>query len=158
MRHHPQTPAAPHPSAAPAGRAGAPPAAALSEYDLAAARAFASGDAALVMARDWNALAAEYAPDAVRMPPNQPPVQGRAAIRAWLDGLPPVTSFTFRLDDVQGDGSVAYLRGTYTITVAPPGTDPVSDTGKELVVLRRQADGSWLRQVDAWSSNVAPAR
>ena len=130
----------------------------LSRRDQAALRSIAQRDSAIVLARNWDALAAEYAEDAVRLPPNQPPVQGRAAIRRWLDQLPPITSFSFHLDELHGTGSLAYLRGSYTITVAPSGAAPISDAGKELIVLRRQADGSWLRVADAWNSNLAPPK
>jgi ketosteroid isomerase-like protein len=130
----------------------------LSEQDLAAVRSVATRDSAIVMARNWDALAAEYTTDAVRMPPNQPPVQGRDAIRRWLELTPPITKFSFHLVDLQGAGSFAFLRGSYTMTVAPPGGAPVSDSGKELVVLRRQADGSWLRVVDAWNSDLPVVR
>ena len=128
----------------------------LSEQDLFAVRSIASKDSALVMNRNWDALAAEYASDAVRMPPNQPAVMGRDAIRRWLNQLPPIANFSFHLDDVEGDGSIAYLRGSYNITVAPSGMKPITDSGKELIVLKRQRDGSWLRQVDAWNSNLPP--
>lgn len=89
----------------------------LSEQDRAALRAYAARDSALVVSRDWDALAAEYAPDGVRMPPNQPPVQGRDAIRRWLQQMPPISAFSFRLEDLQGSGEHAFMRGTYSITI-----------------------------------------
>ena len=65
----------------------------------------------------------------------------------------------FRLLDLQGDGEIAYMRAAWSISLTPPGTSqPVSDSGKILVVLRKQADGSWLRVADAWNSDLAPAR
>ena len=48
----------------------------LSEKDRAGIRAFAERDSALVMSRNWDGLAAEYAVDAVRMPPNGPAIKG----------------------------------------------------------------------------------
>jgi ketosteroid isomerase-like protein len=89
-----------------------PTPATLSEQDLATIRAFASNDSAIVMARNRDALAAEYVHDDIRMRPNQLPVQGRDAIRKWLDQLPPNVAFIFHLDDVQGAESIAYLRRT----------------------------------------------
>ena len=130
----------------------------LSDQDQAALRSFAVGDSGLVTSRNWDALAAGYSIDAVRMPPNQPPVEGRDAIRRWLEQLPPITSFNFRLVDLQGAGAVAFMRGSYSITAAPPGVAPVSDSGKILVVFRKQLDGSWLRVADAWNSVLPPAK
>lgn len=135
-----------------------PPAAgSLSEQDISALRAIADRDAPIVLARDWDTLTAEYAVDAVRMPPNAPAVQGRDAIRRFIDGYPPISEFTFRLIDLKGDGQLAYMHGAWTITFTPLGAAmPISDSGKILVVLRKQADGTWLRVADAWNSDVAP--
>ena len=134
------------------------PPAGLSDEDQAALRSFAVRDSGFVTSRNWDALAAGYSVDAVRMPPNQPPVEGRDAIRRWLERLPPITSFNFRLVDLQGAGAVAFMRGSYSVTAVPPGVAPVSDSGKILVVFRKQADGSWLRVADAWNSDLPPAK
>jgi len=134
------------------------PTAGLSDEDQAALRSFAVRDSGLVTSRNWVALAAGYSVDAVRMPPNQPPVEGRDAIRRGLEQLPPITSFNFRLVDLQGAGSVAFVRGSYSITAAPPGVAAVTDTGKILAIFRKQPDGSWLRVVDAWNSDLPPAK
>src|SRR2546425_8166946 len=133
----------------------APAPSGLSQQDQAALRALIAKLPQIVRARDWDALAAEYTADGWKMPPNQPMVQGRAAIRQWFDKLPPVTSFEFRVLDIDGRADLAVLRGAYTITVTLPGAPrPVSDSGKELVVLRKQADGSWLRVGDVWTSDL----
>jgi len=93
------------------------------------------------------------------MPPNEPAIQGRAAIRRWLEQFPPIQSFSFRLTDLQGRGDMAFMRGAYAFTVAPPGaTSTVSDSGKILIVLRKQVDGSWPRVADAWNSDLPPAK
>lgn len=128
----------------------------LSAEDRAALRSFAQRDASIVLARDWDALASEYTSDAVRMPPNEPAVQGRVEIRRWLDQLPPIRNFTFELLDLQGNGDVAFMRGRWSIIVTPPNASSISDAGKILVVFRKQADGSWLRVADAWNSDGKP--
>ncbi len=131
----------------------------LSDADMTALRAIADKDAPTVRAREWAAVAAGYTEDAVRMPPNGPAIQGRDAIRTSLDQMPPITAFDFRLIDLQGDGEIAYIRATWSYTLAPPGAaQAVSDSGKILIVLRKQADGSWLRVVDAWNSDLAASR
>jgi ketosteroid isomerase-like protein len=130
----------------------------LTAQDSVALRKIADRDAPIVLARDWDALAAEYAEDAVRMPPNGSAVQGRDAIRQMLQQMPPISAFTFRLVDLRGEGNLAYMRGAWSITVAPPGAPkPVSDSGKILVVLRKEPTGSWLRVADAWNSD-APSK
>ncbi len=70
----------------------------------------------------------------------------------------PCVQFDFRIIALDGRADLAALRGAYHITFAPPGaTRAISDSGKELVVLRKQADGSWLRVGDIWNSDL-PAR
>ena len=131
----------------------------LSAADSTALRAIAERDAAMVLARDFAAMSAGYTADAVRMPPNSPALAGRVAILASLEQMPPITTFTFQLRDLQGDGEIAYMRAAWSISLTPPGTSQaVSDSGKILVVLRKQADGSWLRVADAWNSDLAPAK
>ena len=127
----------------------------LSEQDRAALRSLIAELPKIVRERNWDALTAEYTADGWKLPPNQPPVQGREAIRQWFAKLPAITSFDFRIVDVDGRADLAVVRGAYNITFVLPGAPrPVSDSGKELVVLRRQVDGSWLRVGDMWSSNL----
>jgi ketosteroid isomerase-like protein len=130
----------------------------LSAQDSTAIRDFAEHDAERVLGRDWTTLTALYEADAVRLQPNGPVLRGRAAIRAWFDSLPPITGFSFRLVDFQGQGSLAFMHGAWTITVTPPGLQPVSDSGKILIVLRKQIDGSWRRAADAWNSDLPVTR
>jgi len=131
----------------------------LSAADSTALRAIAERDAAMVLARDFAAMSAGYTADAVRMPPNAPALVGRPAILASLEQLPSITTFEFHLRDLQGDGEIAYMRAAWSISLTPPGAaQAVSDSGKILVVLRKQADGSWLRVADAWNSDLAPAK
>lgn len=131
----------------------------LSIQDRAALQVIADRDTLLVRARDWASLAAEYAETAVRMPPNGPAVQGRNAIRQFLEQTPPLDAFAFHLVDLDGDGDVAFMRARFSMTFTPPGaTTPVSDSGKILVVLRKQADGAWLRVADAWNSDLSPSK
>ena len=62
---------------------------ALSEHDLAAIRAAIEKDAAAVRRADWDAITRMFTADAIRFPPHQPPIRGRAAMRAWLETFPP---------------------------------------------------------------------
>jgi len=132
-----------------------PAAGGLSQQDQAAIRALIAKLPEIVRARNWDALTAEYTEDGWKMPPNQPLVQGRASIRREFEQLPPIPSFDFRIIDLDGRADLAVLRGAYHITYAPPGASrAISDSGKEVVVLRRQADGSWLRVGDIWNSDL----
>jgi uncharacterized protein (TIGR02246 family) len=109
------------------------------------------------LARDFATWAALFLDDAVVNPPNEPAVKGRAAIRAWLEKFPPMTEFKLNNEKVEGRDDLAYLLGTYTMTITPPGAPgPVKDSGKFVTVLRRQPDGRWLCAVDMFSSDLPP--
>lgn len=127
----------------------------LAETDITAIRAATARFVANGVARRDSANAAEYAEDAVVMPPNQPAVEGRAAIRAWLTAFPPMSAFDLTVVEIKGRGDLAYERGTYALTIAASGkTAAISDHGKYLVVRRRQADGSWPVTADIFNSDV----
>ena len=130
----------------------------LSDYDLKYLQSIADRDGELVVGKQWDSLTAQYSIDAVRMPPNSHPIQGRDSIRQWFNYLPPIKAFHFHMDDLKGDGIYAYMRATYDITFTSPGNGEVSDTGKTLIVFRKQPNGPWFRVVDGWSSNLAPKK
>jgi uncharacterized protein (TIGR02246 family) len=110
------------------------------------------------LAKDFATWAALFLDDAVINPPNEPAVKGREAIRAWLEKFPPITEFKLNNDYVEGREDLAYVLGTYTMTIEPPGAPgPVKDSGKFVTVLRRQPDGRWLAAVDMFSSDLPAA-
>jgi uncharacterized protein (TIGR02246 family) len=110
------------------------------------------------LGKDFATWAALFLDDAVVNPPNEPAVKGRTAIRAWLEKFPPMTEFKLNNVMVDGREDLAYVLGTYTVTIAPPGAPgPVKDSGKFVTVLRRQADGQWLVAVDMFSSDLPAA-
>jgi len=129
----------------------------LTDYDIKYLKSIADRDGELVVGKQWDTLAAQYTSDAVRHPPNGSPIAGRDSIRQWYNYLPPIKAFHFRMDELKGDGLYAYMRATYDITLSPPGYPNMSDTGKTLIVFRKQPDGKWLRVADAWNSNL-PAK
>jgi ketosteroid isomerase-like protein len=109
----------------------------------------------VVQGRD-SAAAAIYAENAKLMPPNHGIVEGRAAIRAFLDRLPPISRFTAAPVEIDGLGDLAYLRGTYQLTfTAADGRPATQEHGKFLEIRRRQDDGRWLITVDIFNSDVA---
>jgi ketosteroid isomerase-like protein len=127
----------------------------VSDADVARLRALAGEFARAAMARSDSANAAQYTENAVFMPPNQPAVEGRAAIQAWFKASPPMAAFRLTVIEVDGHGDVAYTRGRYALTIAAAGKTPaVSDHGKFLAVHRRQANGSWLMTDDIFNSDV----
>jgi uncharacterized protein (TIGR02246 family) len=107
------------------------------------------------LAKDFATWAALFLDDAVVYPPNEPAVKSRASIRAWLEKFPPITEFKLINVSVEGREDLAYVLGTYTMTIAPPGAPgPVKDSGKFVTVYRRQVDGRWLVAVDMFNSDL----
>ena len=139
--------AEPPPAAGPAG---------LSPNDRSAIEGVSQLFAVGANAGDWAAVGATYTPDAVLLPPNGPVVQGRAAIQAFLATFPPISDMQLTTVEVEGAGDLAFVRGTYTMTLMPPGAPAIADTGKYLEIRKRQADGTWLISHDMFSSDLAP--
>jgi ketosteroid isomerase-like protein len=115
----------------------------LSEADRTAIQQVLGDDLKLTAASDWKGDVALYTEDAIEMPPNQAAVQGKAAILAADEAFPPLSNFQEQSLELEGQGDLAYDRGTYSMTITPPGAAPIEDRGKYLTILRKQADGSW---------------
>lgn len=99
-------------------------------------------------AGDWDAVAEHYQEDAFLAPPDAPALTGRSAIRdhfaATMSGI---TDYERDPQTVQGEGDLAYVRGSWSSTTRAAeagGDSTLRREGGYLVVRRRQADGSWL--------------
>ena len=96
---------------------------------------------------DAEALAALYADDAMLLPPDHEPIKGRQAIGDfWRQGTDEgleVTTLT-----VEVDGDLGYLVGRYHL---PPTDEEPADSGKYVMCLKRQRDGSWKLTADIWN-------
>jgi uncharacterized protein (TIGR02246 family) len=114
--------------------------------------AFNSGDAA--------GMAALFADNAVSLPDHHVALEGRAAIQQdFQDQFAQVTgNMQIMPVDTEINGETAYERGTYTMTITPKATGgaPMKETGKYIVILKKQPNGSWLLQNDINNTNVPP--
>jgi ketosteroid isomerase-like protein len=134
--------------------AGSGKSAELSVADKAAIDSIDHTFAPMAIAGDYAALVkAYYADDAIFMAPNVPSATGHAAIEAVLHTFPPITAFELRTEEIAGTGELAYVRGRYTMTMAPPGGPTVADSGKYLEIWRKQG-GSWKVLRDIFNSDV----
>jgi len=98
---------------------------------------------------DVATLASLYAEDAMLLPPDHEPIQGREAIRAfWKQGTDEGLEVTNLAVEV--DGNLGYLVGQYHL----PATDEEpADSGKYVMCLKRQRDGSWKVTADIWNQS-----
>lgn len=114
-----------------------------------------------VKARNANAIADLYAPDAISMPANSAPLMGRDAILKFNQEMlkAPGLVITGESDVIKfsDDGTLAYAAGKYSASFTDPKGRPVKDEGKFLNVLK-QVDGKWRVVADAYSSNKEPPR
>ena len=104
-----------------------------------------SGDAAMI--------ASVYAPNARVLPPGSPVVTGGGIEQFWQGALDTgVTAGVLKTVSLEEREDVAVEEGEYEMRV---GADVV-DTGKYVVVHRRQPDGAWGLSLDIWNSDSAP--
>jgi uncharacterized protein (TIGR02246 family) len=128
---------------------------ALDELRSSYASAWDSGNA--------SAIADLYSADAMAFPGNQPTVTGRDAILKYNEDFfaqykPGKMDLTPEETRIMGDW--AFDRGTYHMTAtAKSGDQAMEARGRYLVILRKQADGSWKvsRDFDNTDS-AAPAQ
>lgn len=103
-----------------------------------------------------DSLLALRTDDFSAMPPNQPAVKGKKAVRTFLTGMFDQMEIeeTVVSEEVTISGDWAYDRGTFSGTATPKaGGDSLSLEGKYLWILQRQEDGSWKYAIQMWSSN-----
>ena len=129
-------------------------AASLSDADIAAIEEVGESWIAAANADDWAAVAALYTENAVFMPPNGPAVQGRAAIQAFGEAFPPASGWMLNPVEIDGRGDLAFVRGTFSMTIEIPDMEPYQETGKFIEIRRKQADGSWLLATDIFNSDT----
>ena len=105
--------------------------------------AFGRGDAA--------SLANLYTVGGQLLPPNSEVVAGRDAIRTFWQGALDAGLTEARLDtvEVDGTGETAVEVGRYTLRGKG---GQVADTGKYVVVWKREGDG-WKLHRDIWNTN-----
>jgi ketosteroid isomerase-like protein len=118
---------------------------------------------------DWAALASKggdvetivsyWTDDAVVLPPGQPAVEGKAALRDYVLKSLRIPGFgiTWKttMATLSADGSLAYLMGDNRITMQGPGGKPIAIVGRALTVWRKEQDGQWRCAIDIW--NEPPA-
>ncbi|MEJ2336635.1 MAG: DUF4440 domain-containing protein [Gemmatimonadales bacterium] len=129
------------------------------EADIATIDAMRGAFAEAVSAGDVDGMMIGYAEDAVQMPPNEPALTGKAAIRARSQAN--ADQYEMALENPAAEilvkGDWAILRGTYVFSGTPKADgEPIQDTGKYLVTWHRQPDGSWLVAHEIWNSNNPP--
>ena len=135
-----------------------PPSAELTDAVRDAIRQFLDEVARNLSPEDNEAWANGFTEDGLMMFQNTPVIRGRQAIRAWGEdttetGSPVALSVSFSDIEIHGSGDWAWV--TTSATAIFEGVEgPVAL--KQLVVLERQPDGTWLTAAAHVSSDLPP--
>lgn len=126
---------------------------ALTDEDVAAIRESHAEMGRLWLAGDWETATNHLAEEATLMPPNAPPIVGRADILASYRNVT-VTEFDLTLSEIVGRDDLAYTSGEYRWTIAAEGVDEaVTESGSFIMIWRKQPDSTWLVTHDIWNYN-----
>jgi ketosteroid isomerase-like protein len=110
-------------------------------------------------AKDVEQTIGYYSDDAIVLPPNATSAATKEAIRnVWKDMFAsPGLVITWQPTRVQvgKSGEMAWVRGTYELTMNDASGKPINDRGKYLEVWEKQTDGNWKCAADMWNSNLA---
>ena len=105
---------------------------------------------------DADSIAALYTDDAELFVPGVPVIQGKSAIREAWRGIVGSGGNSVRIDirEVQESRDIAFDSGHFTATAAD-GT--VLNTGKWIVIWKRNASGAWRIHRDFMHWDIPPA-
>lgn len=123
----------------------------LSVQDIEAVRMIPAEWARAALARDWDRVLSLLTDDAVLLPPEQPLVAGKAAIRAWFEAFPPMKTFVAREVQTEGQADFAWSRGTFEMSIEATPGKLARIVGKWSSTARKQPDGRWLVASDTWN-------
>jgi uncharacterized protein (TIGR02246 family) len=110
--------------------------------------------------QDVDRVASYWSDDALVVPPGQPIIEGKAAIREFVASSFKIPGFkihwTSQTPTFSPDGQVAYMRAANEITV-PGENGPMTIAGRGMMVWRVDKDGQWRCVVDIWNDAPPPA-
>jgi ketosteroid isomerase-like protein len=108
-------------------------------------------------AKDVEQTIAFYSDDAIVLPPNATSAATKEAIRnGWKEMFAsPGFIITWQPTKVQVGKEMAWVSGTYELTMNDASGKPINDRGKYLEVWEKQTDGNWKCSADMWNSNLA---
>ena len=125
---------------------------------IAAVNALRGKFVAAFNSNDAAALAALYADDAIVMPANQPVVEGKPAIKSRYEAMFKTNAVKISITPLETQVATdwAYDRGNAATTITPQSGKPSEESGKYLVIVKRQPGDMWqiYREID--NSNSPP--
>jgi ketosteroid isomerase-like protein len=110
--------------------------------------------------KELPAILALYAENSVFMPPNEPIIRGKDALKHFYDRLlntAGATNLKLDIAEISGHGPIAYQSGTYEMELKPAAGPAGRDRGKYLFVLRKLQIG-WKYEYTMWNSDLPPTK
>jgi uncharacterized protein (TIGR02246 family) len=125
------------------------------EADVEAIKKITDDFNAAINAGNIDKLVSLYTDDAVRIPPNKPPLVGKEAIRSLFQEQ--LDQFTVQNEgiivDLKVSGDLAFVRGSWTsINTPKTGGEPLKYNGSFVSVFQQQPEGSWKVICNIWSN------
>jgi ketosteroid isomerase-like protein len=116
--------------------------------------------------RDWAALASQgsdverilafWTDDAIVVPPGEPVVRGKSAIRAYIQRALATPGFQIRFQpagaSVSADGAMGYTTGENSVTFPGPDGRLMTIAGRYATIWRREQGEEWRCVVDIWNA------
>jgi uncharacterized protein (TIGR02246 family) len=106
---------------------------------------------------DIDAILSYWADDAIMMPPGQPPLRGKAAIREYVEAGSAIPGFSIEWEPLEAhvatSGDMAYLIERNRISLQDSTGATVTETNKVVTVWRKQHDGFWKNVIDMWNAD-----
>ena len=106
---------------------------------------------------DLNQWLGTLTDDVVYLPPDQPMVTGKKAVRPWVKKTffdPFKMKLNFSFDELEVLGSSAFGHGRFTLALTPrAGGKNAKIAGKFVDIFRRQSNGAWKFARVIWNSD-----
>jgi ketosteroid isomerase-like protein len=115
--------------------------------------------AAAYNAKDVEKIGSYFAGNASLMPANRSTLTGVDAVKGFYQervGIEGATNLAIQMLSVQGQGTLAYFAGTFSLDLKPEGGPERHDRGKVIWILRKLG-GQWRFEYQMMSSDLPPA-
>lgn len=120
------------------------------------------------LSRDWSgivnsgdieAIISHWDEDAVMLPPDSPIIEGKDAIRTYVESSTSIPGFRITWEPerafVAEAGDMAYMIERNEITFSDENGESITVRGKVVTVWRKNSVGEWKNVVDIWNSVLA---
>ena len=109
-------------------------------------------------AKDVEKIGTYFAGNASLMPANRSTLNGLESVKGFYKervGLEGATNLAIEMLSVQGQGTLAYFAGTFSLDLKPEGGPERRDRGKVIWILRKLG-GQWRFEYQIMSSDLPP--